>query len=326
MQKLAQVIKRTQNTKIADKIFDPDIVSYLRNRRRVRFADDPMIHDPYALTTDESPLHLIISETWLNVFLQFLFRAKPVFDVITLAGYDHFNLPITPRTLYDKNTTKWHVSDADHAMLLLMQSTGVDGCVVYHPSQSPSVYSARFNYVKCACLEHGGLGYVDITHAPEFFASTGNGFGGNQDLVFRANGVVAKSTTFYAVVLSIIKSMPAKQSSTFQMGVDDGSMVHPGTHPLDTSFTRILPIYVGFSPFAPAPGIDDVMTDMYDRLSDDLGKGHSPRPSMVSGGHPVGEYVETLYPRKRSGQNYSLKFRLSMTDTGNRFAITKKAL
>lgn len=326
MQKLAQAIKRIKNTEVAERIFDQDIVSYLRNRRRVRFADEPGVYDAYALITDGSPVHLLLNEPWLDVFLQFLFRAKPRFDVLTIAGYDQLNHPVGERMVYDNNAAKWHVSEADHRMLHLMRSTGVDGCVVFHPSSNPMVHSAPFDYVRCACLEHGGPGYVDITHAAEFFTSAASGFGGKKDLVFRANGVIAKHTPFYDVVLRIVKSMSAKQSCTFQMGVDDGGMVSSGTHPLDTAFSRILPIHVAFCPYAPRPDIYDVMTDIYDRLHDDLGEGHAPRPSAVSGGHPVGEYYETIYPRRGSKHKYSLKFQFSTPDTGNIFVITKTML
>lgn len=325
MYALAQAINRCDNIDFARTIFDQDIVAYVRNRmRRVRFVDDPV--------ENTAPLEIETQETWFDVLMQFLFRSKPRFDIFAVTGYDRFNHPVRQK-LYDQATAKWYVGELDARILALMRSTGVDGCVVFQPSTNLLVHTAPF-YMRCACLEHGGAGYVDITNVAQVFASPSSGFGGRKDLLFRGVGVLSNRTTFYEVVLSILRSMPAMHCR-FEMAVDDGNSSAPGTHPLDTGFTRVLPIYVAFShtnvlhPGTQKPYIDDVMEEMYDRLQTDLKTGHAPKYSAASGGQPFGEYTETLYPSRVSKHGYTLKFDL-FTRGGaghnNFFAITKTML
>lgn len=336
MQALAQSIGRTQHADFASTIFDTDIVQYLRNRRRVRFDVAPHEYDPYDITAPSTiaPLTIDMEETWFDVFMQFLFRAKPSFDVFVVTGYNQFNLPVTHH-VFDRSVAKWKVSDGDANIANLMRKTGVDGCVVYLPPANRLLHHTETFHMKSSCLEHGGRGHIDITHVAKMFSSAKNGFNGRKELFFRARGIVSKPKTFDDVVVDVVRSMPA-MSCKFQVCIDIGvDSVQAGGHVLDENYHRIPPVYVAFVPaHGPVLDINEWAEAMCDRLAEDLGIPHRPKPRAFYGRAVGSDYAEDLIPPSgaKGKDNYNLKLAVFMgrdSATGAEsptFSITKTML
>ena len=271
-----------------------------------------------------------------DVFLQFLFRANPTIDV--KLGFDDPSIPAPANAvnnelrIFDASLPSWLLSDNNRDVLPisddkkitpvidLMRQTGVDGSVTY--TYTPTTTPPKVLSLNCSKMIHTGVAFLDVTNAPELFASEKCGFNGKKDIQVKAIGVIAKAVSFYDFLFDLITSMP-DINCEFCMYVDEDE----NPHNVDGQYTRLLPLRHCFATFG--PDIDDVMEPILSLLKHELPYQHGPYepPGIIATGGVVGHWEKRLHQYGLPGRGtYFLKLKLSISTSGDNYFSIKKRM
>lgn len=331
---LFSTLRKVKNRGVAQKTFGADLMSWYRANK-------------IGASSSKSKVTIYNGSGFRDIFLQFLFRAKPTIGV-TL-DLDHpmeaavrdgeLNIHEEPPDddddddYFDK--LSWVLTsgkqDTQH-FVDLMNKTGVEGRVTYTYDQS-LVVPAQPIHMKCSTMIHAGHSlshFMDVTDVHKLFASGDCGFNGEKNIFVKAIGVLSKETSLVDFLIRLMKSMPDIDCK-FSMLVDDGSRAQ-GERQVDLMYHRVLPLRHNFSQQL-LPDIDDVMGPILEQVSDALPRRHGTRiPGPIATGGVFGFWTETLYEnRKRGTGDYLFILKLHSSDDNDdpidpTFTLEKKML